>query len=113
MTTMYAPCVNLVASTMTSTSEVTHAPSALIARERCIVPRARVEAETASRCVQCRTMPAWLSVNETNTPMMYSWIRWVVLALNATISALARTARITTPLLNTSRSPRRANWRGR
>jgi len=58
------------------------------------------------RAFQCRTMPAWLSVNEVKTPRMYSWIRRVTEASNATSSAPAITASRMMPLLNVSRSPR-------
>ena len=70
-TTIQAPCVNLVTSTMTSTSPVRHAPNALMARER-LHRAARPPGRSRSRSsrVQCRTMPAWLSVKETNTPTM-------------------------------------------
>jgi hypothetical protein len=88
-----------------------------MSRDRIIEPRAAPVGGTPSsgcrRLVQCRTMPHWLSVNETNTPMMYSWINRVVLASKAQISRPASTARITMPLLNTSRSPRRCSCRGR
>ena len=105
--------MNLVASTITSTRAVTAAPSAFTARDRCILRRTEVEIATGNRLVQCRTMPAWLRVKETNTPMMYSWINLVVLASNATISATDAKDKIMIPLLKTSRSPRRANCRGR
>ena len=81
------------------------APSRLIARLRC--RPAADGGRVASSLVQCPTMPVWLRVKETKTPMMYSWISRVVLASNASTRAPARTASTTMPLENTSRSPRR------
>ncbi|MBO0873861.1 MAG: hypothetical protein J2P19_10765 [Pseudonocardia sp.] len=43
-------------------------------------------------------MPDWLTVDETNTPMMYSWVNRSVLASNAQINRHASTDRITMPL---------------
>ena len=113
ITTIHAPWANLVTSTITSTRAVVAAPSALIARARRIRPRSCGLNLRAISESQCRTIPAWLRVNETKTPMMYSWISRVVLASKAQISAMARTARITMPLEKTSLSPRLANCRGR
>ena len=70
MTTIHAPCTNLVTSTRTSTTLVAAAPVRLIACERCMARRVRPPAAVRSSPLQCRTMPAWLSVNDTNTPMM-------------------------------------------
>ena len=57
MIAMYAPCVNLVMSTTTSTVAVITRPTELMTRERFI--RARVAGSgSVRRCrVQCRTMP--------------------------------------------------------
>ena len=46
------------------------APVALIACDRRIAPPARGSAAARSSRLQCRTMPAWLRVKETKTPMM-------------------------------------------
>ena len=72
MTTIQAPWVNLVIRTMTSTSAVVTAPSALTASARLHPPgRPGLPCSAdGSRLSQCRTMPAWLRVKETNTPMM-------------------------------------------
>jgi hypothetical protein len=113
MTTIQAPWVNLVTSTMISTSPVVAAPSALMTSARRIRGPCPPRSGRRIAVSQCRTIPAWLRVKETNTPMMYSWISRVVLASNAQISRIASTERITMPLENTRRSPRRANWRGR
>ena len=88
MTTIYAPWVNLVTSTMTSTSAVKTRADAVDdpGPVHACAGRRRVGGVRSSR-VQCRTMPAWLRVNETNTPMMYSWMSRVVLASNAQISS--------------------------
>ena len=60
-----------------------------------------------------RTMPAWLSVKPVNTPKAYSGISLEMSPSKTMISSAATTARKMTPLENTSRSPRLANWRGR
>src|SRR6266508_3187360 len=57
-------------------------------------------------------MPACDRVKEMNTPIAYSGIRLLMLALNATSSAVAAPARVRMPLENTSLWPRRVNWRG-
>ena len=67
---IHAPCVNLVTSTTTSTSPVTTAPKALITRVRTHPAGAAGSVSVRSSRVQCRTMPVWLSVKETNTPTM-------------------------------------------
>ena len=56
---------------------------------------------------QCRTMPAWLSVNATKTPTVYSGMRFVTLPLKATISNVESRARTTMPVVNARRSPRK------
>jgi hypothetical protein len=110
---IHAPCVNLVMSTTTSTVEVIARPTELMTRDRFIRVR-RVGSGSVRRCrVQCRTMPSWLTVKDTNTPTMYSWIRRVTCASNAQMSAIATSARVTMPLENASRSPRVWSWRGR
>jgi len=65
-----APSRNLVMSTTTSTTAVTDSPTPLMTRLRCILARAAGSRSVRSRRVQCRTMPVWLRVNETNTPTM-------------------------------------------
>ena len=45
-------------------------PTVLITRERFILRRAAGSVSMRSSRVQCRTMPIWLSVNDTNTPTM-------------------------------------------
>ena len=55
---------------------------------------------------QCRTMPIWPSENETNTPMMYSWISVVRLAWKMIRMTIAARPRMIMPFENTSRSPR-------
>ena len=65
-----APCRNLVISTMTSTMPVTTGRRALMTRLRFIRRRSPGPVSVRSSRVQCRTMPVWLSVNETNTPTM-------------------------------------------
>ena len=71
MATIQAPWVNLVISTMTSTTPVRAAPTALIACERRMRRRsARAGGPGAAAACQCRTMPAWDRVKETKTPMM-------------------------------------------
>ncbi len=69
-TEIHAPCTNFVTSTITSTSPVTDRPTALIARLRIIRRRTARSVSVRSSLVQCRTMPVWLAVNETNTPTM-------------------------------------------
>ena len=110
---IHAPCVNLVMSTTTSTVAVIARPTELMTRERFIRVRAAGSGSVRRCRVQCRTMPSWLTVNDTKTPTMYSWIRRVTSASNAQMSAIATSARVTMPLENASRSPRVCSWRGR
>src|SRR6267378_1577487 len=71
---IHAPARNFVTTTMISTVPVQMKPTVLITRER-IIPRRTAESVSVRNSrVQCRTMPIWLSVNDTNTPTMYSWI---------------------------------------
>ena len=111
-TTIQAPWANLVTSTITNTSAVATAPSPLTTRLRRSRDLVLLVAVASSRD-QCRTMPAWLSVKERNTPRMYSWISRVTLASKATIRSPATRARRTIPFEKTSRSPRFASWWGR
>ena len=67
---IHAPSRNFVTSTTTSTSPVTESPTALMTRLRTIRARADGSVSVRSSRVQCRTMPVWLRVNETNTPTM-------------------------------------------
>ena len=82
---IHAPARNLVTRTTSSTEPVESSPIVLITRERIILRRARASVSVRSNRVQCRTMPIWLNVKETNTPTMYSWIRAVTSAWNAMI----------------------------
>ena len=43
---------------------------ALMTRERFIFDRTAGSVSVRSSRVQCRTMPIWLNVNDTNTPTM-------------------------------------------
>jgi hypothetical protein len=70
-TTIQAPCVNFVTSTMSSTTAVTAAPTPLTNRALTMAARGGTSLR-CSRRFQCRTIPAWLNVNDTKTPMMYS-----------------------------------------
>jgi hypothetical protein len=67
---IHAPRVNLVTSTMISTAPVMTRPTELITRERIMWLRAAESVSVRSSRVQCRTMPVWLTVNDTNTPTM-------------------------------------------
>ena len=51
-------------------------------------------------------MPVWPSVNETKTPMMYSWMSTVRFAWKTIRMTDAASARITTPFEKIRRSPR-------
>ncbi len=66
--TIQAPWVNFVIVTMTRTLKVIEAPMRLMIRLRMMPPRP--SAPLRIRRIQCRTMPVWPRVNETNTPMM-------------------------------------------
>ncbi|CAB4757013.1 unannotated protein [freshwater metagenome] len=79
-TTSHAPLVNLVTSTITSTDPVMTRPKELMIRERFIRRRSAASVSARRWRFQWRTMPIWLSVKETNTPMMYSWMRAVTSA---------------------------------
>lgn len=100
-------------STITSTTPVQVRPTALTVCERRIRRRLAGSVSLASNRFQCRIMPAWLTVNDTNTPTMYSWISRVTSASNAMISTSANAARNRMPLENASRSPRVCSCRGR
>ena len=67
---IHAPARNFVTTTTTSTAPVHMQPIALMTRDRCILRRSAASVSTRSSRVQCRTMPIWLSVNDTNTPTM-------------------------------------------
>ena len=71
-TAIHAPARNLVIVTTNSTVPVATKPIVLTTRERIIVRRTAGSVSLRSNRVQCRTMPIWLSVNEMNTPTMYS-----------------------------------------
>ncbi|GMA85285.1 hypothetical protein GCM10025868_05350 [Angustibacter aerolatus] len=66
---IHAPFRNLVMSTTTSTVPDIPAPTALITRARSMAGFSLDSAVRSSR-FQCRIMPIWLVVNETNTPTM-------------------------------------------
>ena len=91
--------MNLASSTITSTVPVMVRPMPLITRDRCIRPRTAGSVSVRRCRVQCRSMPVWLTVNETNTPTTYSWIKAVTSASKATISTTAATASTMIPLL--------------
>ncbi len=112
-TTIHAPLANLLISTMTRTTPVKHAPTVLMARDRTIRRRAALPGPAASSRFQCRIIPVWLHTNETNTPMMYSWMSRVGDAWKTTMSRMANPLNSKIPLLNASRSPRVCSWRGR
>ena len=84
---------------MTSTVPVMVRPIALMTRDRFIRARTAGLFSVFSSRVQCRSMPSWLTVNDTNTPTTYSWISAVTSARNAMIRMIASTARVTMPLL--------------
>jgi hypothetical protein len=112
-TAIQAPSANLLITTMTRTAPVTNAPTVLMVLDRIIRSRWALSVVVFSSRFQCRIMPVWLQVNETNTPTMYSWISRVGEALKAMISTIANPDSSRMPLLNASRSPRVCNWRGR
>ena len=67
---IHAPATNFVTTTMISTVPVQRRPIALITRDRIMWRRTAESVSVRSSRVQCRTMPIWLSVNDTNTPTM-------------------------------------------
>ena len=67
---IHAPARNLVASTTINTEPVEMQPMVLMIRERIIRRRSSGSSSVRSNRVQCRTIPIWLSVNETKTPTM-------------------------------------------
>src|SRR6202012_2919032 len=79
---IHAPATNFVTRTTNNTAPVESNPIVLTTRERIILRRARGSVSVRSKRVQCRTMPIWLSVNDMNTPTMYSWISAVTSARN-------------------------------
>ncbi len=68
-------------------------------RERRIRARAAGRVSAFSSRVQCRSMPSWLTVKDTNTPTTYSWMSALTSAWKATISTTAKKASTTMPLL--------------
>ena len=98
-TTIHAPLANLLISTMTRTTAVKQAPTVLIARDRTMRRRELLSVSSRSSRFQCRIIPVWLHTNDTNTPMMYSWISRVGEAWNTTISRIANPASSRIPLL--------------
>ncbi len=99
-----APSVNLVAAMTRHTTPDTNDPRPLITRP--------VFHFGSLWVMWCLAMPAWLSVNERNTPIAYSGIRRSTLASVTTSSTIAVTARKMIPFENTSRWPRLVSWRG-
>ena len=80
MTTIHAPWVNFVTRTITRTVPVMQKPTPLTRRLRFMRPRS-AGSRSSIRCrFQCLIIPSWLSVNDTKTPMMYSWISAETLA---------------------------------
>ena len=108
-----APSRNFVTSTVSSTTPVMIAPKPLIDWARRIRRRAVGSVSVRSSRFQCRTMPVCDSVNDTNTPTVYSGISRVTSAWKPTTSTTANAARMRMPLENASRSPRVCSWRGR
>jgi hypothetical protein len=99
-----APCRNFIQATITSTTPVAAAPTALITTERC-QPRSRTRS-------QWRTIPVWLMVKEANTPTTYNWMRRLTWAPKATMSTEASSETVMIPLENARRSPRLRYCRG-
>ena len=62
--------MNLVSTTTMRTDPVSRKPTKLTTRERRIRARIAGSRSTARNRFQCRTMPIWLMVNDTNTPTM-------------------------------------------
>jgi len=89
---------------MTRTMPVTVAPTPLMIALRCQFDPLTLIHRT--------TIPAWDRVNAVKTPTTYSWINRVRLASNTQTSRQASPARTSTPLENTSRSPRLRNCDG-
>ena len=56
------------------------APTALMTRLRCILLRAFGSRSSRRWRFQCRIIPVWLSVKDTKTPTMYSWMSFVTSA---------------------------------
>ncbi len=67
---IHAPARNLVTTTRISTNPVMHRPNPLMVRERIIRWRTCGSRSVRSSRFQCRSMPVWDSVKETNTPTM-------------------------------------------
>jgi hypothetical protein len=67
---IHAPARNLVISTTTSTTAVKLSPIELITRDRIIRRRSAGSRSVFRWRVQCRIMPSWLRLNDTNTPTM-------------------------------------------
>ena len=67
---IHAPARNLVTTTTKSTDPVQKKPIVLITRDRIMRRRTAGSVSVRNSRVQCRTMPIWLSVNDTNTPTM-------------------------------------------
>ena len=67
---IHAPARNLVTSTITRTDAVIARPKVLITRERNIRRRTAGSLSVLRWRVQCRIIPSWLRLKETNTPTM-------------------------------------------
>ena len=91
MRTIHAPRASFDAATSTATIPVVIAPTPLM-----IARRRQPDTSFRSRR-QRRTMPDWLRVKATNTPMVYSGIRLVTLPSKYQIRRLAITASTTIP----------------
>ena len=100
-----APSANLVTATTTRTRVVATAPTRLNS--------ALVSHPSPPSRRHFRTMPAWESVNETNTPIMYSGMRAWVSPLKATSRMPASRLRTRMPFEKARRSPWFMNCRGR
>ena len=67
---IHAPARNLVATTRTSTKPVITRPMPLMVRDRYMRRRLAGSRSVRSSRFQCRSMPVWDRVNDTNTPTM-------------------------------------------
>ena len=96
--------LNLVMPMITSTTAESTAPMPLMNRP--------VRQPSSLWVMWCLAMPACDSVNDVNTPIAYSGIRWSTLAPVTITSTAAATANEMIPLENTRRWPRLVSWRG-
>ena len=115
MTMIQAPSWNFVTAKATATAAVSTAPTPLVSILR---RQSRSCSRTVSFSVmtvpggrrptfhQRRVMPACESVKDRNTPIAYSGMRAVTLALKTTMRTIAITARARIPREKTRRLPR-------